>query len=197
LNVPDLIGKLSRSLDSRPSGLQVFLNYIYTNLVWSIVPAFCGVVTAVTIDRPSRAYLERGISGLLGGGIMGTVALLAGMIIDRFPSLAGDPQIFVASQVFVFVLYGGLGFVLGFILPSEIKRYRAAQEKRLPDKISVLRAAVVQYFYDIQQFSEWLNSYEVNLQGKRPLDVLAEDSGLQQLTSFVVNTRTKVSPAAA
>jgi len=110
--------------------------------------------------------------------------------------LAGDPESFIPSQIFYFAIYGCLGCVLGAILPAEIRRYRAAEEKRLPDRISVLRTALFQYFYDIQQFQDWLNSYNSDLGGRRPLDVLGEDSGIQRLTELVTGTKAKILPSA-
>jgi uncharacterized protein (DUF2384 family) len=87
--------------------------------------------------------------------------------------------------------------ILGYMLPAAIRRHWAALEKRLPDKIAVLRTSVLQYFHNIQQFTEWLNVRNEGLNGRRPLDILSEATGLQQLTSLVAETRTKVSPAAA
>ena len=128
---------------------------------------------------------------------MGGGAVLVGIIIARLlPSLAGDPDSFISSQIFYFAIYACLGCVYGAILPAEIRRYRAAEEKRLPDRISVLRTAVFQYFYDIQQFQDWLNSSDSNLGGRRPLDVLGEDSGLQRLTDLVIRTKVKIAASA-
>ena len=101
----------------------------------------------------------------------------------------------VQYREFVILLYGGLGFVFGAMLPINIRRHWDAQESLLPDRITVLRTAVRQYFHDIQQFSEWLNTRSDKLDGKRPLDVLAEDNGLQQLTLFVGSTRQKTAIA--
>jgi hypothetical protein len=42
---------------------------------------------------------------------------------------------------------------------------------------------------------EWLNARNARLDGKRPLDMLTEESGLEKLTTLVTETRTKVAPA--
>jgi len=166
-------------------------------LIWSLVPGACGVTAAVSLDRPSNTLLQRGVSAFIAAGATGGGALLVGIIIARLlPSLAGDPESFIPSQIFYFAIYGCLGCVLGAILPAEIRRYRAAEEKRLPDRISVLRTALFQYFYDIQQFQGWLNSYNSDLGGRRPLDVLGEDSGIQRLTELVTGTKAKILPSA-
>jgi len=195
LNAADLISQISQQPGA--PALQVMWNYIYSNLIWSLVPGACGVTAAVSLDRPSNTLLQRGVSAFIAAGATGGGALLVGIIIARLlPSLAGDPESFIPSQIFYFAIYGCLGCVLGAILPAEIRRYRAAEEKRLPDRISVLRTALFQYFYDIQQFQDWLNSYNSDLGGRRPLDVLGEDSGIQRLTELVTGTKAKILPSA-
>jgi hypothetical protein len=169
--------------------------YVYPWIVWSIVPACCGVMTAFTLDRASTTRVEQATSGMLEGAVMAGAALL----VLELTQIA-SPEYRTASteyRVYYFVLYGGLGFVLGFLLPAAIRRFWSARETRLPDKISVLRTAVLQYFHDIQQFSEWLHARNARLDGKRPLDILTEESGLQRLTSFVTETRSRISPVAA
>jgi hypothetical protein len=195
LNVADLLSQISRQPDT--TALQILWNYFDSNLIWSLVPGLCGVTATISLDRPSNTHLQRGLSALVTGGAMGGGAVLVGIIIARLlPSLAGDPDSFVSSQIFYFAIYACLGCVYGAILPAEIRRYRAAEEKRLPDRINVLRTAVFQYFYDIQQFQDWLNSYDSDLEGRRPLDVLGEDSGLQRLTDLVIRTKMKIVPSA-
>jgi hypothetical protein len=195
LSAADLLGQISQQPNA--AALQVLWNYFDSNLIWSLVPGLCGVTAAISLDRPSNTHLQRGVSALITGGAMGGGAVLVGIVIARLlPSLAGDPASFIPSQIFYFAIYACLGCVYGAILPAEIRRYRAAEEKRLPDRISVLRTAVFQYFYDIQQFQDWLNSYDSNLEGRRPLDVLGEDSGLQRLTDLVIRTKVKIVPSA-
>jgi hypothetical protein len=138
------------------------------------------------MERSAETRLERLVSGVLQGTAMAAAALLAVELTSEAP---------LGFRVFTVVLYGGLGVVLGYTLPAAIRRHWAAIEKRLPDKIAVLRTSVLQYFYNIQQFTEWLNVKNEGLSGKRPLDVLSEETGLQQLTSLVAKTRAKVGVA--
>ena len=63
----------------------------------------------------------------------------------------------------------------------------------MPDQINILRANMIQYFHDIQQFNEWLNTNSDRLGKRRPLDVLTEDGGLNRLTAVVSATRQRVS----
>jgi hypothetical protein len=181
LYIPNLLVALSPTNGPTISGL--LWQYFTFQLAWATVPAICGVMTSYTLDRPMGSRFERGISGALEASAMAGVALLAVAL-----TFADST---VEYRAFVIVLYGGLGLVLGGMLPTNIRRHWDAQESFLPDRITVLRTAVRQYFHDIQQFSEWLNTRSDKLDGKRPLDVLAEDNGLQQLTSFVGNTRQK------
>jgi hypothetical protein len=172
-------------------------NYFYNYLIWSLLPACCGVLTAITIDRSSNSVLERTLSGAMEGGIMGVAGLLAVNIINSVPSLAGDPNHnYIPFYIFVFTLYGGVGFVFGYVLPEGAKRYWQALEQGLPDRINVLRTAVSQYFHDVRQFQEWLNTRNKALEGRRPLDLLAEDTGVQRLVAFVSETRKHVAAAA-
>jgi hypothetical protein len=152
------------------------------------VPAICGVMTSYTLDRLVDSRFERGISGALQACAMAVAALLAVALTSSDAPLE--------YRAFVVLLYGGLGLVLGAMLPANIRRHLDAPESCLPDRISVLRTALRQYFQDIQQFSEWLNTRNDKLDGKRPLDVLADENGLQQLTSFVGSTRQKIAAAA-
>lgn len=163
--------------------------YFTFQLAWAIVPAVCGAMTSYTLDRPVASRAEQAISGALEASAMAIAALLA--VALTFSD--ATPQ----YQQFVIVLYGGLGLVFGAMLPINMRRHLAAEQSLLPDRITVLRTAVRQYFRDIQQFSEWLNTRSDKLDGKRPLDVLAEDNGLQQLTVFVGSTRQKTSAGMA
>ena len=200
LNVGQLISGLAETApaaSSAPpsptklSSAELIFRYFRSYALWSFVPACCGMMTAYAIDRADdRLRSERLIWGSLQGGIMAGVALLSVKLI------AGNDAPFV-YYVFTVVLYGGLGLILGYMLPCAIRRHWAALEKRLPDKIAVLRTSVLQYFHNIQQFTEWLHMKNEGLKGKRPLDVLCEETGLQKLTALVAETRMKVSPAAA
>jgi hypothetical protein len=171
--------------------VRVFLLH---QLAWTIVPGCCGFMTALTIDWPARTFVQRATSGLMEGGVMAAAALLAVNInfYNEGP-MAEDP--FFGFLIFNCIIYGGLGFVFGFVLPAAIRRHWAALEARLPDKISMLRSAALSYFYDTQQFSEWLNMRDDRLEGRRPLDILAEESGLTRLISFVNENRMRVSAA--
>ena len=159
-------------------------------------PGLCGVAAAVSLDRPSNTYSRRSQSALIAGGAVGGGAILVGIIIARLlPSLAGDPGIVCSLADILFRHLCCLGAILGAVLPEEIRRYRAAEEKRLPDRFSVLRTPVFQYFYDIEQFQDWLNSSDSALGGRRPLDILGEESGLQKLTELVADRRPRSFPA--
>ena len=114
------------------------------------MPAVCGAMTSYTLDRPVAPRREQAISGALEASAMAIAALLA--VALTFSE--ATPQ----YQEFVIVLYGGLGFVFGAMLPVNMRRHLAAEQSLLPDRITVLRTAVRQYFRDIQQFSEWLNT---------------------------------------
>ena len=65
----------------------------------------------------------------------------------------------------------------------------------MPDRIAVLRTSVLRYFYDIHQFTEWLYAHNPALDGKRPLDVLVEETGVQRLIAFVGETRKPIAAA--
>jgi hypothetical protein len=184
---PNLLKALSPANGGPTISAGLLWQYFTLQLAWAIVPAICGVMTSYTLDRPVGTRFEQAISGALEASAMAGAALLAVAL------TLGD--VTVEYREFVIVLYGGLGLVLGATLPINIRRHLDAQESCLPDRISVLRTAVRQYFRDIQQFSEWLNTRSDKLDGKRPLDVLAEDNGLQQLTSLVGNTRQRIAAA--
>jgi hypothetical protein len=188
LYIPNLAKALSPTNSAHDIPTTVLLwQYFTFQLIWAIVPAICGVMTSYTLDRAVDTRFERGLSGAMEALAMAGAALLAAAL-----TIADDS---IQYREFVLVLYGGLGLVLGAMLPVNVRRHLDAQESLLPDRISVLRTAVRQYFHDMQQFSEWLNTRSDKLDGKRPLDVLAEDNGLQQLTSFVNNTRQKIAGA--
>ncbi|WP_065750904.1 antitoxin Xre/MbcA/ParS toxin-binding domain-containing protein [Bradyrhizobium paxllaeri] len=186
---PNLIAALSTINGDHPTVTQVQLlwQYFSPQLAWATVPAICGVMTSYTLDRPAGTRFEQALSGGLQASAMTIAAMLAAEL--TFSNIS------IEYREFLIVLYGGLGFVLGAMLPKGIRRHWDVQESYLPDKITVLRNAVRQYFHDIQQFSEWLNARSDKLDGKRPLDVLSEDNGLQQLTLFVSNTRQRVAGA--
>jgi hypothetical protein len=169
------------------SSPQIVGFFLQLSVASVINPGTCGLMTAYTLDRPTDTSLERFVSGLLQGGAMAAAAVVVAQLA---PPDADTRDVLLAYHVFLAVLYGGLGFVLGFLLPAAIRRHWRVQEAHLPEKIRVLRTAVLQYFRDIQQFMEWLNTRNDRLDGKRPLDVLTEESGLQKLTSLVTETRT-------
>jgi Protein of unknown function (DUF2384) len=166
---------------------EVISLYLTNFLAWSIVPAICGVMVAYTIDRGSERPQDRVMSGLMECVALSTAALLATELVTGGMAPA-------SLRIFNLVLYGGLGLVLGVMLPAAVRLHWAAQSNRLPDRISVLRSSVLEYFHNIQQFTEWLYMRNSGLQGRRPLDVLLEEAGLQQLTTFVMQTRSKVVP---
>jgi hypothetical protein len=195
LNLGDLISGLADSakpaLDptiEKKTPAELILIYLKTFTVFSFVPVCCGVMTAWAIERSDETRLDRLLWGSAQGGMMAAVAVVSVRLTASAP---------FGYYVFTVVLYGGLGLILGYMLPVAIRRHWAALEKRLPDKIAVLRTSVLQYFRDIQQFTEWLNRKNEVLEGKRPLDVLSEETGLQKLTALVAETRTRVSPAVA
>jgi hypothetical protein len=94
-------------------------------------------------------------------------------------------------EVFNMVVYGGLGIVIGFGLPAALRRYWRAVEEQLPEQISLLRANVLRYFQDAQQFNDWLNTTSDELDKHRPLDVLSEAGGVSRLTALVGRMRRK------
>ena len=187
LNVGQVISGLADTTPSqdRLSPADLIFRYFQNYALWSFVPACCGVMTAYALERADETRLSRLIAGVLQGGMMAAVALLSARL------TAGN-DVPVGYFVFIVVLYGGLGMTLGYTLPTAIHRQWAALERRLPDKIAVLRTSVLQYFHNIQQFTDWLNMRNDGLDGRRPLDVLNEESGLPRLTSFVAATRTKI-----
>ena len=191
LYLPNLISALSSppapAEAGAPSSSDFVVQFLQSRLSAVLIPATCGVMTAYTLDRPTDRPYDRLTSGLLQGAAMGAAALIVVQLTVSNASLG--------YHAFMVVLYGGLGFVLGFLLPAAIRRHWHVQEARLPEKISVLRTAVLQYFRDIQEFMEWLNARNARLDGKRPLDMLTEESGLEKLTTLVTETRTKVAPA--
>jgi hypothetical protein len=195
LNVDNLISAIGDTTPSpsKLSSAELILRYLKTYAVWAIVPACCGVTIAYALERSDEARLDRLVSGMIVGTIMAVAALVSVELTLEEP-MGGDHVSF-GIHVFVVVLYGGLGLVLGYMLPAAIRRHWAALEKHLPDKIAVLRTEVLQYFRNIQQFTEWLTMRNEGLNGRRPLDVLTEETGLQQLTSFVAETRTKAGVA--
>ena len=94
-------------------------------------------------------------------------------------------------KIFNTVVYGGLGVVIGFGLPAALRRYWRAVEEQLPEQISLLRANVLRYFRDAQQFNDWLNTTSDELDKHSPLDVLAETGGVTRLTALVGRMRRK------
>jgi hypothetical protein len=170
------------------NGVQFTKEYLLYWLAWTIVPAVCGVLTAYTIDRPVDALKERIISGLLEGSIMAASAVLVlELTTDQIP---------IGLRVFTVVLYSGLGYVLAFVLPKAVRRYWKSRENHLPEKINALRTNVQEYFYSFQQFTDWLVRRNERLDGKRPLDVLAEDGGMDRLVALVSGSRARIAVAA-
>jgi hypothetical protein len=189
--------------------------------VWACVPALCGAATAYTIDRPSDTLAQRAFSGGLLGVIMGVAAVFAVQSTPDLSSAIGalmaqqqpagaaagavmplggvteggmvPPRTDADSwyEVFNMVVYGGLGIVIGFGLPAALRRYWRAVEEQLPEQISLLRANVMRYFQDAQQFNDWLNTTSDELDKHRPLDVLAEAGGVSRLTALVGRMRRK------
>ena len=184
---PDFVRALASADGNGLSSPQILTLFLKSSLGSLLITGACGLMTACTLDRPSDSTNDRFWSGILQGGSMAVAALVTAHLIITKPP--------IGYQIFVVVLYGGLGFVLGFLLPAAIRRHWRAQADRLPEKIGQLRASVLQYFRDFQDFMEWMGARNARLGGKRPMDVLAEEAGLQQLTSLVTNTRPKITPA--
>jgi hypothetical protein len=159
--------------------------YGYNFLKWTIVPGALGVMTAITVDRPADRVTQRAISGVAEGAALALAAWLAVRLTA--------PNAPTGYIVFNFIIYGGLGGVFGYFLPPALGRYWKALESHLPEKVSVLRTSVHEHFRDIQQFTEWLNARDsAHLGGRRPVDILTEQDGLQRLTTLVSQTRSKV-----
>jgi Protein of unknown function (DUF2384) len=196
--------------------------YVATYFVWAAVPAWCGAMTAYTIDRPSDTLAQRVASSVMLGASMGLVAVLVvqaapdmgsviGTLTAQHPpaGAAGAAATNIAAategtislparnnaeiwyEIFNMVVYGGLGVVIGFGLPAALRRYWRSLEEQLPEQIGLLRANVLRYFQDAQQFNDWLNTTSDELDKHSPLDVLAEAGGVTRLTALVGRMRRK------
>jgi hypothetical protein len=163
------------------------VHYLQFCAAWTMVPASCGLMTAYTLDLTCETPTQRLQSGVIEASVMGVVAMLA-------VQFSGD-QATTYFRVFNVMVYGGIGFVFGFLLPAAITRHRKALERRLPERIVMLRSAVFRNFLDMEDFNKWLQASDIKLNGRRPLDVLEEESGLQTLIDFVRSRQ--VVPAAA
>jgi hypothetical protein len=193
LNIFDLPQALSPAQETGSKPLPpaaAVLSYVKVQAAAALIPATCGAISAYTVDRPSDTLIDRGTSSLLLAISMGLVAVMVVRL------TAGD-EAPLAFQIFNLVVYGALGGVIGFSLPAGLRRFWHSLEKQLPDQISLLRANVLEYFHNLQQFNEWLNTPSGGLEDRRPLDVLAENGGLQRLTTFVGATRARVATAPA
>src|SRR5690606_8875431 len=185
LNLPDLAAALTTTPPAPqlpPTPTQALLAYLRSSVVWALVPAWGGAMTAYVTDRPVGTLRDRLISTVIVGATLGAAAVVAVQV-------AWGQDVPMQIQAFNLVVYGGLGAVLGFVLPTALHRYWRALEEQLPEQIGLLRANVMPYFHNVQQFSEWLNTANARLDNRRPLDVLTEDGGLQRLTQFVTATR--------
>ena len=180
--------------DGQRSQGDVLSLYLTSSVVWSIVPGVSGVMTAITIDRAAGTRFDRVISGIMQGAAMATAAILATKLTTQ-PSNDAPGSTHLAAYIFYAVVYGGLGFVFGYMLPAAVRRYWQAQQHRMPDRITVLRTSVLRYFHDIQEFTEWLYAQNPALDGKRPLDVIVEETGVQRLIAFVGETRKPITAA--
>src|SRR5258707_4863585 len=121
----------------------------HSRRVRQLLPACCGVLTAITVDLRSGSPLQRVKSGLIEGGVMSAISVIAPWIV---PSLIGEPSTngdTLGSYIFNGIVYGGIGAVFGYVLPEGVKRDWDALAKDLPDRISVLRTAIAQNFHDI------------------------------------------------
>lgn len=169
-----------------------FIAYLKLVVAWSIVPGVTGIMTAITIDRAAGTLFDRVISGIMQSAATATAAIL---VTNWTQASDVAPPLAYTAYSFYGVVYGGLGFVFGYMLPAAVHRYWQAQANRMPDRIAVLRTSVLRYFYDIQQFTEWLYANNPALDGRRPLDVLVEETGVQRLIAFVGETRKPIAAA--
>jgi hypothetical protein len=183
LNFGNLVAGLSGA--NRLPASEAVWNYLHLYAIWAIAPGTCGAMTAYLIDRPVDSIPDRLISGAAQGCAMIVVVVFAIELTTQ--------EVPIGFYIFTVSIYSLLGFSLGVQLPYAIKRHWAAMEERLPDKILVLRTNVTQYFRDIQQFTNWLNTRNEGLDARRPLDILSEDGGLQRLVAYVAGSRTKIS----
>lgn len=159
------------------------LVYWVKQMIWSVVPATCGVLVAVTLDRPANSRFERATSG----AILGTSLAIATWIVVTLNENNGERL--WTYVVYNFIVYGGFGFVVGAALPAAIRRYRDAQLNQMPQRVAALYNEVGRFFYDYGQFNEWLHVRNPALDSKPPSDVLLEETGMDRLISFVSETR--------
>jgi hypothetical protein len=152
-------------------------------MVWSVVPATCGVMVAITLDRPSNSRFERMTSGAILGTSLGIAAW--GVVVIN----AENGEVLWTYVLYILIVYGGFGFVIGFALPDAIRRYRDAQLNQMPQRVAALYNEVGRFFYDYGQFNEWLYARNPALGSKPPSDMLLEETGMDRLVSFVSETR--------
>lgn len=167
------------------------LEYIWQFAKWAVVPALCGVLVAMSLDRPANSRNERAIAGLKLGAILG---IAAWFVFVSNLNATSDINVIVytwPAQFYTFVVYFGFGFVMGAVLPTTIRAYQEEQN-RLPQLVATLYKEVRGHFYDDGQFKEWLHASHPALGGKPPADLLHEDGGTERLIAFVSETRNKV-----
>lgn len=137
LNSPSLIRSLLPSAGNPPlTLLRAVPPYFNIYVLWALVPACCGAMSAYTIDRPADTLAQRAISGLLLGTTMGVVAII---VAKMLPDLPPDATSRAANINFWFdaynlVVYGGLGGIIGFMLPAALRRYWQSIEQRWRDR---------------------------------------------------------------
>jgi hypothetical protein len=175
---------------------QPTLDYFLYFSQWAIVPALCGVLVAMSLDRPATNRYERVISGVKQGLSLGLGAWIVFVVTLKSPPKEEFLTTLVSTwpaQLFTFVVYSGFGFVIGAVLPTTIRTYREEQNQ-MPELIAASYNEVKRYFYDDGQFKEWLHTLNPSLAGKPPIDLLHEEGGMERLITFVTKTRKVIAP---
>lgn len=169
---------------------QTTLDYVSFFSKWAIVPALCGVLVAMSLDRPATSRYERAISGVKQGLSLG----LGAWIVFVFALKEQDALVNSwPAQLYTFTVYLGFGFVIGAVLPTTLRTYREEQN-RMPGLVAATYNEVRRYFYDEGQYKEWLHNLNPSLDGKPPIDLLHEEGGMERLITFVTKTRNAITP---
>jgi hypothetical protein len=166
----------------KAGGLGYLGQYLKQLTIWPAVPAICGILVAVSLDRPADNHYDRAISGVIQGAALAVAAWLVVVL-----GAGGDVS--PPYQGYILIVYGGFGFVIGANLPAAIRRYRVAQQKQMPQRVAALYNEVSRYFYDYGQFNEWLYARNPALGRKLPSDIRLEETGMGRLINFVSETR--------